>query len=146
MYIRYPVRNFRCPSCGTRMPTEQFRAGRPWICPGCSQGWQTSKTHGSVVLLCFWLLAFLGLYVVGFRGWQLFLLAFIGGVVLTVILAGPLDRIIPPRLEAYEAPFWALPRIGRESVLGLSQDQNENGNSQNIERPDRPEPKPPTAR
>lgn len=127
------------------MPTEQYRGGRPWICPSCSQEWQFSKTHGSVVQLCAWVVVFIGLYAIGFRRWELFLLAFVGGVVLTVILAGPLDRIIPPRLEAYEAPYWAPTRggTGRESVLGLSHAQREDGDSRNIERPDQPGPETP---
>lgn len=139
MYIRYPQRNFRCPSCGTKMPTEQYRGGRPWICPSCSQEWQFSKTQGSVVQLCSWVVVFIGLYAIGFRRWELFLLAFVGGVVLTVILAGPLDRIIPPRLEAYEAPYWAMPRgdARRKTVLGLSVGQDEKGGD--IERPDQPD-------
>ena len=110
MNIRYPVRNFKCPSCGERMPTEQYRGGRPWVCPSCSQEWQFSKMHGTVVQLGSWVAVFVGLYAMGFRGWQLFVLGFLGGVVLTVIVAGPLDRVIPPRLEAYEIP-----------VLGASQ-------------------------
>lgn len=143
MYIRYPVRNFRCPSCGVRMPTEQYRGARPWVCPSCSQQWQFSKTHGSVVQLCSWVLVFIALYAIGFRGWELFLLAFVGGVALTVVLAGPLDRIIPPRLEQYEAPFWALPSGGTKSVLGLSHGQDARGDDHDIDRPDQPEPKTP---
>ena len=48
----------------------------------------------------------MALYLLGFRGLQLFGAALVGGFVLTVVLAGPFDRVIPPRLEPYEAPFW----------------------------------------
>ncbi len=145
MYLRYPVRNFRCPSCGARMPTEQYRGRKPWVCPSCSQEWQFSKTHGSVVQLCSWVLVFTALYAMGFRGWELFLLAFLGGVALTVVLAGPLERVIPPRLEQYEAPFGALASGSTrgKSVLGLSDGQNASGDSQNIEPPDPSQPNTP---
>lgn len=148
MHIPYPVRNFRCPSCGGKMPTEQFRGWRPWVCPGCSEEWQFSKMHGSVEQVCFWVLAFFALYAMGYRGWELFLLAFFGGLALAVVFGGPLDRVIPPRLEPYEVPFWALPsrRTKGGSVLGLSDDQNASGKSQNIEAGDQTEPKKPPAR
>lgn len=106
------------------MPTEQYRGNRPWICPNCSEEWQFSKMHGTVLQLCFWVLAFIALYAMGFHGWELFLLAFLGGLALTVALAGPLDRVIPPRLEPYEAPFWALPSTRGKSALGLSDREN----------------------
>jgi hypothetical protein len=147
MYIRYPVRNFRCPSCGARMPTEQYSGSRPWVCPSCSQEWQFSRLYGSVVQLCSWVLVLVVLYVMAFRGWRLFLLAFLGGVALAVVLVGPLHRVISPRLEPYEAPFWTLPNGGPrgKSVLGLFDDQNASGDSQNIEPPDQSDSKTPRA-
>jgi hypothetical protein len=145
MHIRYPVRNFRCPSCGARMPTEQYRGWRPWVCPGCSQEWQFSKMHGSLIQLCSWMLVFIALYAMGYRGWGLFLLAFFGGVALTVALGAPLDRVIPRRLEPYEAPFWARSSEGTrgKSVLGLSDGENATGDSQKIEPSDQSEPRSP---
>lgn len=142
MYIRYPVRNFRCPSCGARMPTEQFRGWRPWVCPNCSQEWQFSEMYETVVQLCCWVLAFIALYAMGFRSWGLFLWAFFGGIALT-ILGPPLHRVLPPRLEPYKAPFWAASGRRRgKSVLGLSDEgQNASGDSQNIEPRDQAEPK-----
>ncbi len=146
MYIRYPKSNFRCPACGAKMPTEQFRGWRPWVCPGCSQEWQFSEMYGSVVQLCSWVLVFIVLYAMGSRGWGLFLLTLFGGVALTILVGGPLNQVIPPRLELYEAPFWALANTGTrgKSVLGLSDEgQNARGDSQNIEPPDQSEPKTP---
>lgn len=100
--------------------------------------------HGSVVQLCSWVLVFIALYAMGVRGWGLFLLAFFGGVALTVVLGAPLDRVIPPRLEPYEAPFWALASSSRgKSVLDLSHGRNASGDSQNIEPPDQSEPNTP---
>ena len=145
MYIRYPVRNFRCPSCGAKMPTEQYRGWRPWVCPSCSQEWQFSKMHGSVVQLCSWVLVFIALYAMGFRSWGLFLLAFLGGLALVIVLAGPLDRVIPPRLEQYEAPFWALASRGtrKKSILDLSHGRSASGDSHDIEPRDQSEPNTP---
>jgi hypothetical protein len=94
--------------------------------------------HGTVLQLCFWVLAFIALYAMGFRGWELFLFAFLGGIALVVVLAGPLDRIIPPLLEPFEAPFWALPRRTGKSVLGLSDGENTSSDRQNIEPADQP--------
>jgi hypothetical protein len=144
MYIRYPVRNFRCPTCGAKMPTEQYKGWTPWVCPNCSEEWQFSKMYGVAVQLCCWVLAFIALYAMGFRGWGLFLLAFLGGVPLTV-LGAALHRVIPPRLEPYEAPFWALPSAGTsgQSILDLSDGRNPTSDSPNIEPPDQSEPKEP---
>ena len=116
------------------MLTEQFRGNKPWVCPDCSEEWQFSQMHGTVLQLCFWVIAFVALYAMGFRGWELFLLAFVGGLALTVVLAGPLGRVLPPRLEPYEAPFWALPSRRGKSILGLSDSENASENSQDIER------------
>ncbi len=141
MYIRYPERNFRCPACGAKMPTEQFRGFKPWICPGCSQEWQFSEMHDVMLQLCSWVLVFVVLYAMGSRGWGLFFLTLFGGVALAIVVAGPLDRVIPRRLEPYEAPFWAA---RGKSVLGLSDEgQNARGDSQNIEPPDQSDPKTP---
>ncbi len=48
----------------------------------------------------------MGLYSVGVVGWHLAVGTILAGLVLAVVLAGPLDRVIPPRLEPYEAPYW----------------------------------------
>jgi len=50
--------------------------------------------------------ALLCLYSMGVVGWHLAVGTILAGLVLAVVLAGPLDRVIPPRLEPYEAPFW----------------------------------------
>lgn len=106
MQIRYPVRNFRCPFCGVKMPTEEYRGGKPWICPGCSQGLQFSRTHGCLVQLCFLGVALIVLYFLGMRGWELFVGALLCGGVLAMVFIGPLDRLIPRRLESYRPPEW----------------------------------------
>jgi len=111
MYIRYPTRNFRCPFCGTKMPTETYRGWEPWVCPGCSRGLQFSKAHGSVLQLFFLGVALLALYLLGLRGLQLFGAALVRGFVLTVVLAGPLGRVLPPSLEPYRHPPWKEPKF-----------------------------------
>lgn len=121
MYLRYPVRNFKCPFCGTKMPTETFRGWDPWTCPGCSRALQFSKTHGSIVQLCLFGVAFVGLYSMGVVGWHLAVGTLFAGLALAVVLAGPLDRVIPPRLEPYQAPFWKQGK--QENYLGLFSDE-----------------------
>jgi hypothetical protein len=61
--------------------------------------------------LFFWGVALLALYLLGFRGLQLFGAALAGGFVLTVLLAGPLDRVLPPPLESYRPPPWREPKF-----------------------------------
>src|ERR1700751_3680733 len=112
MYIRYPTRNFRCPFCGTKMPTETYRGWEPWVCPGCSRGLQFPRAHGSVLQLFFLGVALLALYLLGFRGLQLFGAALVGGFVLTVVLAGPLYRGLPPSLEPYRPSPRKEPKFG----------------------------------
>lgn len=122
MYFRYPVRNFRCPFCGAKMPTEQYKGWKPWICPGCSQELQFSETYGWVVQLFFLGVALLLLYLLGFRGWQLLGFTAVAGFLLTVIFIGPLGRIIPPRLESYrprEWPHWRSSAPSDGSILQL---------------------------
>ena len=111
MYIRYPVRNFRCPFCGAKMPTEQYKAWKPWRCPGCSQELQFSETYNRVVQSCFFGVALLSLYLAGLRGWQLFGAVLLAGSLLTLLLTVPLHRIVPPRLERYRPPPWKEARF-----------------------------------
>jgi hypothetical protein len=106
MYIRYPVRNFRCPFCGARVPTETYKGWKPWICPGCSAELQFSAAYGQTTPLVFFAVALLPLYTVGFRGWQLFGTAILLGLVLMALFLGPLERVLPPKLEAYRPPPW----------------------------------------
>jgi hypothetical protein len=93
------------------MPTETYRGWEPWVCPGCSRGLQFSKAHGSVLQLFFLGVALLALYLLGLRGLQLFGAALAGGFVLTVVLAGPLGRVLPPSLEPYRPPPWKEPKF-----------------------------------
>jgi hypothetical protein len=106
MYIRYPVRNFRCPFCGAKMPTETYEGWKPWKCPGCARELQFSEAYSWIVLLCFFAVALLSLYLLGLRGWQLFVTVVLAGFFLTLVLTGPLHRIAPPRLEPYRPPPW----------------------------------------
>jgi hypothetical protein len=106
MYLRYPVRNFRCPFCGTKMQTEEYKGWKPWICHGCSAELQFSQAQGAILQLCFFGVALVSLYLLGLRGWQLLGAALLAGIILTLILTGPLDRIFPRRLEPFHPPPW----------------------------------------
>jgi hypothetical protein len=106
MFIQYPARNFKCPFCGEKMPTQEYKAWQPWNCPGCSAKLQFSEAYGWVVQLCFLGMALLLLYLLGLRGWQLAVVGVLAGSLLTLVLIGPLHRIMPPSLEAYRPPAW----------------------------------------
>ena len=106
MYIRYPVRNFKCPFCGARVPTETYRGWKPWKCPGCSAELQFSAAYCQILPLVFFAMALLFLFITGFRSWQLLVGAIFLGFVLTMLLTGPLTRVLPPKLERYRPPAW----------------------------------------
>ena len=59
--------------------------------------------------------ALLGLYSAGVAGWHLAVGTILAGLVLNIVLAGPLDRVVPPPLEPYEAPFW---KQGKQDKYG----------------------------
>jgi len=139
MYLRYPVRNFRCPFCGARMRTEEYKGWKPWVCPGCSKQLQFSTFQGCVVQLLFLGVALLALYLLGLRGWQLFGAALLGAFVLTVVLIGPLDRVLPRRLEPYRPPPWKQPRFVTLFPDGSVQsDERKQGSQVADERPKDP--------
>jgi hypothetical protein len=107
MILQYPVRNFRCPFCGAKMYTEEYKGWKPWVCHGCSAELQFSEADGSILQLCFLVVVFVVLYLLGIRGWHLVAGTFIGGFLAAVVLGAPLDRIMPRRLE----PFRPLPPL-----------------------------------
>ncbi len=70
-------------------------------------------------------------------GWHLAVGAFFVGLALTIVLAGPLGRVIPPRLEPYEAPFWKLPKADKYGRLFLDERTDSDGQKQTDDsRPD----------
>ena len=79
------------------MYTEEYKGWKPWVCHGCSAELQFSDAYGWVVQLCLFGVALLALYLLGFRGWKLFGATVLAGSLLTVVLIGPLGRILPPR-------------------------------------------------
>ena len=106
MYIRYPIRNFRCPFCGARVPTETYIGWKPWKCPGCSAELQFSAAYGQIVQLVALVVVLLFLCLTGLRGWQLFFATILLGFVLAVLLFLPFTRVLPPKLETYRPPPW----------------------------------------
>ena len=134
MYFLYPIRNFKCPFCGQRMPTETYKGWRPWTCPNCSRELQFSDTYGWIVQLVFFMAALFILYFVGLRSWALAGASVLSAFVLTVLLIGPLTRILPPRLEAYRAPPWKqetlVSVVPKESESGLDESDVGNSNGQ----------------
>lgn len=61
------------------------------------------------------------LYALGVAGWRLALGMILLGFGMAVVLAGPLDRVIPPRLEPYEAPWWKQPKQDKYGRLHLDE-------------------------
>jgi hypothetical protein len=88
------------------MPTEEYKGWKPWVCPGCSAELQFSDAYGWIVQLCFFGVALFALYLLGFRGWKLLGAAVLAAALLTVVLIGPLGRILPPGLEPYRPSPW----------------------------------------
>ena len=72
------------------------------------------------------------LYFVGLRSWALVGAAVLSAFVLTVLLIGPLTRILPPRLEAYRAPPWKQEKlvslVPKEGASGVAQPDVDNSN------------------
>ena len=104
MILQYPVRNFRCPFCGAKMRTEEYKYLKPWVCQSCSAELQFSAANGRILTFCFIGVALLLLYLMGLRGWQLALAVIPAGFILTFIFTVPLDRILPRRLEPFCPP------------------------------------------
>lgn len=119
MVFRYPVRNFRCPFCGTKMRTEEYKGFEPWVCHGCSAELQFSAAHGSILQFCFIGVALLLLYFAGLRDWWLAITVIPTGFILTFIFTVPLDRILPRRLEPYCPPPWKKDRFVENGILTL---------------------------
>ncbi|SRR5581483_149983 len=135
-HISYPVRNFRCPFCGTKMPTEEYKGWTPWKCPGCSAELQFSEAHGLILQVCFVGLALLLLYLLGLRGWELAVGAVLLGFALAVVFGAPFDRILPRRLELYRPPPWKEDK--RVSLFS-----REHADADNCKQADQPPDEPP---
>ena len=97
------------------MPAEEYKGWKPWKCPDCSAELQFSESYGWIVQLCLFGVALLSLYLMGLRGWQLLGGVLLVGSLLTVVLVGPLHRIVPPKLEPYRPPSWR--KHGRAATL-----------------------------
>jgi hypothetical protein len=90
-----------------------------------------------VVQLCMFGVALIGLYAMGIEGWRLLAGTILAGLVLTVVLAGPLGRLIPPPLEPYEAPLWNQPKQDKYGRLFLDERPASDGQKQTDDtRPD----------
>jgi hypothetical protein len=88
------------------MYTEEYKGWKPWVCHGCSAELQFSAADGSILQLCFLVVALLVLYLLGVRGWHLVLGTVIGGFLAAFVFGAPLDRIMPRRLEPFRPPPW----------------------------------------
>ena len=133
--ISYPVRNFRCPFCGARVPTEQYRGGRPWVCPGCSRPLQFSATYEKFLSYGALGTSFLCCYLLGLWGWQLIIASLVIWFPLLFIFIGIFHRFVPPRLEAYEGSVLTLfPPPGADSEQGEPEDGKDGSGSPGVPR------------
>ena len=92
----------KCPNCGTIM-TEQCEGRPPWTCPQCAS---KARPFRPYVNFCFWStlgIALAFFYLLGLRGWRLFIAAVVMWIPL-VGLTAPLVRKMTPRLEPYSPP------------------------------------------
>ena len=108
MRSQYPERNFRCPFCGTRVPTEQYRGGGPWVCSKCFRPLQFSASYGKFLSYGALGMSFLCCYLIGLWGWQLIILSLVIWFPLLFVFIGIFHRVVPPRLEPYEGSMLTL--------------------------------------
>jgi hypothetical protein len=132
MPLSYPVRNYRCPFCGTRMKPEEYRGFYPWKCPGCSKELQFAARRNYIVQLISFGGALLLLYLLGVSGWQLFVGTVVVGVLLVLIFVGPLERLLPAPLEAYAPPPWREKKITTLFPQNGNSDETEDGQASGV--------------
>jgi hypothetical protein len=92
----------KCPSCGTIMPTERFRAGKPWSCPSCFRQFQISRTVNSILGWGAIGVSLVFFFILGLRGIQLFIATIVMWLPVLLILMWVFDRVMPPPLEPYD--------------------------------------------
>ena len=102
--FEYPIRDFRCPACGTKMETREYRALTPWVCRRCGEQLQFSRFYGNVSVLSVTVISFLFAllaYMLELPWWQ----SLVAGVVMwfagIFVVVPALGKIIPPALERY---------------------------------------------
>jgi hypothetical protein len=98
--LDYPERNFRCPACGHKMRTEEYRAFSPWVCRRCGEQLQFSRAYGAIQTWGTLLLSLAICYLFRLSGWEFVLIAVIIWPVL-LFLSNSVHRVVPPRLERY---------------------------------------------
>ena len=96
------VQPCKCPSCGSLLPTERYRAGGvPWICPSCSAEWQLARWYQHVGGWGALVLSLMLFFLLGLRGWQLFVAAILMWLPVATLCTFLLNRMFPPPLERY---------------------------------------------
>jgi hypothetical protein len=96
--MQFSVPDVNCPACGATMP----RKRNPLTCLACSKQFQISQTYRRIVAWGLMGLLFTFFYLLGLRGWQLFVAAIVLWFPILGLSIPLLYRIIPPRLEPYQ--------------------------------------------
>ncbi|HEV3219339.1 MAG TPA: hypothetical protein VGZ48_06180 [Candidatus Acidoferrales bacterium] len=91
----------KCPACGAVMPKDQYKARKPWICPNCSKQFQLSPTYKQVVALATLAVVVIFFYLLGLRGFRLFVATFVMWFPLLILVTFILNRLIALPLEEY---------------------------------------------
>jgi len=91
----------KCPSCGSLLPTERYRAGEPWVCPSCSAEWQLARWYSHIGGWGSLLVSLSLFFLLGLRGWQLLVATILMWLPVATLCTMLLNRIFPPPLERF---------------------------------------------
>lgn len=93
-----PVRRptYRCPACGTILPNNQYRVGKPWTCPSCSRQYRVVPWYELLIWVIAFVLSLAICFLAGLRGWKL-----AGG---TIALLLPVDLACVYLIESLMQP------------------------------------------
>jgi hypothetical protein len=97
--MKWPL--LKCPTCNATLDNREVRAGKPFVCPSCSESWQLSNRQGNIGGLAALAITICACYLFGLRGLWL--------VVASVIMLFPVFvawmflfyRTLPPQFEPY---------------------------------------------
>jgi hypothetical protein len=98
------------------MPNDQYEAGKPWICPGCSRQFQFSGTYGNVVTWGTIGLTLAASYALGLRGVWLVVLATLLWFPALFLCTAMLDHLAPPRLKPFQPKPTGRPKKSDNST------------------------------
>jgi hypothetical protein len=99
--MRITEKTSKCPFCCAEMPTDEFKARKPWTCPSCSRQLQLARWYRKTIRWGTVGLTLLFFSILGLRGWRLFIATLVTWFPVLLISIFLLNRIIAPPLEPY---------------------------------------------